>query len=243
MEIGITVDVVRAGLEIREIELDLEHRATGKTIGGFAHRARQLRDFTRRLQAEAQGVGCARDPRDRPGDDGLDMPGLRRRWADRRPQLQRVPPALPGAGLGRARRGRDLGRHPPGRGRGDRRRRNPGGGAGRDRHHQPARDGRRLGPRHGRARPQRAGLAGPQDRGALRRASRRGPRGPGPRAHRPGAGPVLLRHQDRVAAAQLRGGPRSRRVRDDRLVAGLQAHRPPRHRPLERLAHAPLRHP
>ena len=46
MEIGITVDVVRAGLEIREIELDLEHRATGKTIGGFAHRARQLRDFT-----------------------------------------------------------------------------------------------------------------------------------------------------------------------------------------------------
>ena len=46
MEIGITVDVVRAGFEIREIELDLEHRATGKTIGGFAHRARQLRDFT-----------------------------------------------------------------------------------------------------------------------------------------------------------------------------------------------------
>ena len=47
MEIGITVDVVRAGLEIREIELDLEHRVTGKTIGGFVHRARQLRDFTR----------------------------------------------------------------------------------------------------------------------------------------------------------------------------------------------------
>lgn len=47
MEIGITVDVVRAGLEIREIELDLEHRATGKTVGGFVHRARQLRDFTR----------------------------------------------------------------------------------------------------------------------------------------------------------------------------------------------------
>ena len=47
MEIGITVDVVRAGLVVREIELDLAHRATGRTIGGFLHRARQLRDFRR----------------------------------------------------------------------------------------------------------------------------------------------------------------------------------------------------
>jgi len=47
MEIGITVDVVRAGLEVREVELDLAHRATGRTLGGFVHRARQLRDFRR----------------------------------------------------------------------------------------------------------------------------------------------------------------------------------------------------
>ena len=47
MEIGITVDVVRAGLRVAERELDLEHRATGKSVGGFVHRARQLRDFTR----------------------------------------------------------------------------------------------------------------------------------------------------------------------------------------------------
>jgi glycosyltransferase involved in cell wall biosynthesis len=47
MEIGITVDVVRAGLRIREVELDLAHRATGRSIAGFLHRARQLRDFTR----------------------------------------------------------------------------------------------------------------------------------------------------------------------------------------------------
>lgn len=46
MEIGITVDVVRAGLAVREVELDLEHRATNKSIGGFLHRGRQLRDFT-----------------------------------------------------------------------------------------------------------------------------------------------------------------------------------------------------
>ena len=47
MEIGITVDVVRAGYGVREIELDLEHRATFRTLAGFAHRGRQLRDFVR----------------------------------------------------------------------------------------------------------------------------------------------------------------------------------------------------
>lgn len=47
MEIGMTVDAVRAGYELREYELDLEHRATGKSLAGFLHRARQLRDFTR----------------------------------------------------------------------------------------------------------------------------------------------------------------------------------------------------
>ena len=47
MEIGMTVDAVRAGFGLREYELDLEHRATGKSLAGFLHRARQLRDFTR----------------------------------------------------------------------------------------------------------------------------------------------------------------------------------------------------
>ena len=51
MEIGITVDVVRAGLRVREIELDLEHRATGRTLAGFLHRARQLRDFRRAVRS------------------------------------------------------------------------------------------------------------------------------------------------------------------------------------------------
>ena len=55
MEIGITVDVVRAGLEVREIELDLSHRATGRTIAGFAHRARQLRDFRRAARERRSG--------------------------------------------------------------------------------------------------------------------------------------------------------------------------------------------
>lgn len=47
MEIGMTVDAVRAGYGVREYELDLTHRATGRTLAGFVHRARQLRDFGR----------------------------------------------------------------------------------------------------------------------------------------------------------------------------------------------------
>ena len=44
MEIGMTVDAHRAGFRVVEVELPLEHRATGRTAAGFAHRARQLRD-------------------------------------------------------------------------------------------------------------------------------------------------------------------------------------------------------
>jgi glycosyltransferase involved in cell wall biosynthesis len=47
MEIGMTIDAVRAGHRVVEIELDLSHRASGRTLSGFAHRGRQLIDFTR----------------------------------------------------------------------------------------------------------------------------------------------------------------------------------------------------
>ena len=40
MEVGMTVDAVRAGYRIAEIELDLEHRATGRTLGGLRRTAR-----------------------------------------------------------------------------------------------------------------------------------------------------------------------------------------------------------
>ena len=39
---AMTIDAVRAGYRLREVELDLEHRATGRSLGGFLHRARQL---------------------------------------------------------------------------------------------------------------------------------------------------------------------------------------------------------
>jgi len=45
MEIGMTVDAARAGFRVVEVEVDLEHRATGRTWRGFVHRFRQLRAF------------------------------------------------------------------------------------------------------------------------------------------------------------------------------------------------------
>jgi glycosyltransferase involved in cell wall biosynthesis len=59
MEIGMTVDAHRAGLRVVEVELPLEHRATGRTAAGFAHRARQLKDFlgvyaSRRMRGRAR---------------------------------------------------------------------------------------------------------------------------------------------------------------------------------------------
>lgn len=44
-ETRMTIDAARAGLRVEEVELDLEHRATGRDLAGFAHRARQLTDL------------------------------------------------------------------------------------------------------------------------------------------------------------------------------------------------------
>lgn len=53
MELGMTADAVRAGYSVAEYELDLSHRATGRTLSDFAHRARQLRDFVRAYRVRA----------------------------------------------------------------------------------------------------------------------------------------------------------------------------------------------
>jgi glycosyltransferase involved in cell wall biosynthesis len=47
METGMTIDALRRGLRVVEVELDLEHRATGKSLHGFIHRGRQARDIAR----------------------------------------------------------------------------------------------------------------------------------------------------------------------------------------------------
>ena len=173
------------------------------------------------------------------GTTGTHVPGLRR--ASGRsggPRVLRVRAALPAAGLGRARRGRDLGgargasptrrsRTPGIDGRGPRRRsgsrtsaRPPSPGI--------ARSGEPLHRAHR--------LAGPAHGRALRRAASAQGREPlvrertGPRARR-----LLLGHEVRVAAAQ-RGRRRTRAPRfgtiDSWLVFKLD--RPPRHRLLER---------
>src|SRR3954447_20097104 len=47
IETGMTIDAIRAGLNVVEIEIDLQHRATGRSLRGFAHRGRQATDALR----------------------------------------------------------------------------------------------------------------------------------------------------------------------------------------------------
>ena len=54
VETRMTIDAVRAGLDVVELELELEHRATGRELRGFLHRGRQLVDLT--LACGPQGV-------------------------------------------------------------------------------------------------------------------------------------------------------------------------------------------
>jgi glycosyltransferase involved in cell wall biosynthesis len=56
MELGMTIDAVRAGHRIVELELELTHRSTGRTLAGFAHRARQLLDFVRAYLARRRSI-------------------------------------------------------------------------------------------------------------------------------------------------------------------------------------------
>jgi glycosyltransferase involved in cell wall biosynthesis len=47
MEVGMTIDAARRGHRMIEVQLDLQHRASGRTLAGFAHRGRQLADIVR----------------------------------------------------------------------------------------------------------------------------------------------------------------------------------------------------
>jgi glycosyltransferase involved in cell wall biosynthesis len=58
MEVGMTIDAVRAGYRLHEYELDLSHRATGRSLAGFAHRARQLADFARVYLSRRRSSGA-----------------------------------------------------------------------------------------------------------------------------------------------------------------------------------------
>jgi len=45
LETALTIDAVRAGARVLEIDVALDHRHTGRTVAGFTHRARQCRDI------------------------------------------------------------------------------------------------------------------------------------------------------------------------------------------------------
>ena len=49
VEVAMTIDALRAGLRVVEVEVDLRHNATGKDLSGLLHRARQARAITREL--------------------------------------------------------------------------------------------------------------------------------------------------------------------------------------------------
>jgi hypothetical protein len=41
LEVGLTIDAVRAGASVVEVDIDMDHRHTGRSVAGFSHRARQ----------------------------------------------------------------------------------------------------------------------------------------------------------------------------------------------------------
>ncbi|GIU99712.1 MAG: hypothetical protein KatS3mg014_1328 [Actinomycetota bacterium] len=56
VETAMTIDALRAGFRIVELPLGLSHRPTGKTLRGFAHRARQGLDIALAVAARALGL-------------------------------------------------------------------------------------------------------------------------------------------------------------------------------------------
>ena len=53
LETGMTIDAIRRGLRLEEIELPLVHRTTRRTPAGFVHRAAQLRDIRRAARSRS----------------------------------------------------------------------------------------------------------------------------------------------------------------------------------------------
>ena len=51
VETGLTIDLLRAGFRVQEVEVELHHRVTGTDLGAQLHRARQYRDVARALAA------------------------------------------------------------------------------------------------------------------------------------------------------------------------------------------------
>jgi hypothetical protein len=49
LEVALTIDAVRSGARVVEVDVPMDHRHTGRTVAGFAHRGRQGADIVRAL--------------------------------------------------------------------------------------------------------------------------------------------------------------------------------------------------
>jgi hypothetical protein len=56
VETAMTIDAVRAGFRVVEVETDLDHRPTGRTLQGFRHRSRQGLDILLAVLPRALGL-------------------------------------------------------------------------------------------------------------------------------------------------------------------------------------------
>jgi len=65
-ETGLTIDLLRRGMRVTEVEVPLAHRATGTDWRSQLHRARQLADVARALAARQAGPRAARPRAARP---------------------------------------------------------------------------------------------------------------------------------------------------------------------------------
>ena len=69
METALTIDLLRRGMRVREVEVPLAHRATGTDWRAQVHRARQFADVARALAVRQAGARKApvREPAAGPG--------------------------------------------------------------------------------------------------------------------------------------------------------------------------------
>lgn len=62
VEVGLTIDVLRAGMDVMEVDVPFGHRVTGHDLGSQLHRAAQWRDVGRALAARRVRPGMAALP-------------------------------------------------------------------------------------------------------------------------------------------------------------------------------------
>jgi glycosyltransferase involved in cell wall biosynthesis len=72
VEVGLTIDLLRAGMRVLEVPCELHHRVTGRDLRAQLHRGRQYRDVWLALARRRVDVGRRlRARRRRPAADGL----------------------------------------------------------------------------------------------------------------------------------------------------------------------------